>query len=98
MIRQCVSGDPPVANVTWISLRLRRVFVAGVYIDHMIRVLEDLMIRLIVPGLLGFASFVAALVAVSQFIAALPSNPAALSIAQWDPGRLATAGISGGFA
>jgi hypothetical protein len=29
----------------------------------MIRVLEDLMIRLVVPGLLGFASFVAALVA-----------------------------------
>jgi hypothetical protein len=64
----------------------------------MIRLLEDLMIRMIVPGLLGFASFVAALVAVSQFIAALPANPAALSMTQWDPGRLATAGISGGFA
>jgi hypothetical protein len=64
----------------------------------MIRVLEDIMIRLVVPGLLGFASFVAALVAVSQFIAALPSNPAALSVTQWDAARLATAGISAGFA
>jgi hypothetical protein len=64
----------------------------------MIRALEDLMIRLIVPGLLGLASFVAALVAVSQFIAALPANPGALAAAQWDQARLATAGISGGFA
>ena len=54
------------------------------------------MIRLVVPGLLGLASFLAALIAVSQFIAALPGNPAALAIAQWDQARLATAGISGG--
>jgi hypothetical protein len=64
----------------------------------MIRLLEDLMIRLVVPGLLGFASCVAALVAVSQFIAALPTDPGALAVTQWDAARLATAGISGGFA
>jgi hypothetical protein len=64
----------------------------------MIRALENLMIRLVVPGLLGVASCVAMLVAVSQFIGALPSNPGALAIAQWDAARLATAGISGGFA
>jgi hypothetical protein len=56
------------------------------------------MIRFIVPGILGFASFAAALLAASQFIAALPSDPGLLSLAQWDQARLATAGIAAAFA
>jgi hypothetical protein len=53
------------------------------------------MIRVVVPGLLGLASLVAAVVAVSQLIAAIPGDAA--TAGQWDGARLATAGIAGAF-